>query len=481
MAFYSVGQNNLRVPMSLHAENRQRLCKLLQNQAGGLEKVKNEYIVLEGGPATSFHSSDAEPLFVQESFFHWAFGVYEPDYFGVIKIEDGTAYLFGPKLPESYLIWLGHIASLEEIKQKYAVDAAFYVEDLLNFLKEKQGKLHVLNGFNTDSGIEHKPASFSGIEQFEVDKTKLYQAMVNCRQIKSQAELEVLRYANRIASEAHKSVMKSCKPGMHEYQLESIFSHYIYFNGGCRRTSYTSICASGENSSILHYGHAGAPNDKQIKDGDMMLMDMGAAYHRYPSDITCSFPANGKFTPEQKFVYEVVLTAQKKVLSILKPGVCWFDMHLLTNQIICEEFLKADLLKGTVEELMENNISSFFFPHGLGHFLGLDVHDVGGYESGEQRSQKLGYKSLRTNKVLKEGMLITVEPGVYFIRSLLEKAINDETTSRFFNKEKITKFLDSNFGGVRIEDNVYITADGIENLTNCPRTVEEIEQFMTSN
>ena len=136
---------------------------------------------------------------------------------------------------------------------------------------------------------------------------------------------------------------------------------------------------SGINSAVLHYGHAGAPNDKKIAESDLCLFDMGGEYYCYASDITCTFPANGKFTPEQRFVYEAVLKANRAVLSAVKPGVSWVDMHLLAERIELEEMKKEGLLVGDVDEMLENRIGAIFFPHGLGHFLGIDTHDVGGY------------------------------------------------------------------------------------------------------
>jgi len=266
---------------------------------------------------------------------------------------------------------------------------------------------------------------------------------------------------------------------MTEYQIEALFLYEIYYNGGCRNCSYTCICASGVNSATLHYGHAAAPNNKELKDGDMVLLDMGAEYHCYASDITRTYPINGKFTQDQKEVYESVLAAQEGVLKAMKPGVSWKDMHTLATEIICEQLKKHGFLKGDVQEMMKNHIGALFFPHGLGHFLGIDTHDAGGYPEGTERIKQPGYKSLRTLRELKEGMVITVEPGIYFIESELEPALKDSVKSQFLVAEKIQRF--KNFGGVRLEDNVIVTKDGVENMTQIPKTVVEIEEWMAGN
>uniref|UniRef100_A0A182M1T8 Peptidase M24 domain-containing protein n=1 Tax=Anopheles culicifacies TaxID=139723 RepID=A0A182M1T8_9DIPT len=293
------------------------------------------------------------------------------------------------------------------------------------------------------------------------------------RVIKSPAEIEVLRYVARVSSDAHKAVMKFMKPGVHEYQAEAEFLRHSYAVGGCRHVSYTCICGAGTNSAILHYGHAGSPNDCAVQDGDMCLFDMGANYGGYAADITCSFPANGKFTEDQKLVYNAVLAARDAVCGAAREGVSWIDMHLLANRVMLEELRKGQLLQGDVDEMMEAGLNAIFQPHGLGHFLGLDVHDVGGYLPGcPERSTKAGVNRLRTARTLKAGMYLTIEPGCYFIEPLLNKAHSDPSLSKFLVKENLDRFR--NFGGVRIEDDVLITKTGIENFTFVPRTISPV-------
>ena len=208
----------------------------------------------------------------------------------------------------------------------------------------------------------------------------------------------------------------------------------------------------------------------------MCLFDMGGEYFRYASDITCSYPANGKFTEFQKVIYNAVLKSGIDVMAAMKPGVSWPAMHLLSDKVHCEELLAAGVLKGSIDDLMSNNIGALFQPHGLGHFMGIDTHDVGGYPKGVERGTQAGLKSLRCGRVLEAGMCITVEPGIYFIPAILEPACEDPAKAQFLNVELIKANL--GFGGVRIEDNVILTEDGIELLTDVPRTVEDIEAFM---
>lgn len=350
---------------------------------------------------------------------------------------------------------------------------------MCNILKNVQPSsiLLTLKGMNTDSNLETIEACFKGIDQFKVNNTVLHDHMAELRVFKTPEEIEIMRYTNKISSEAHIEVMRSIRPGMTEYQLESIFRHYCYYNGGARHVAYTSICCSGINGAIIHYGHAAAPNDKTVNDGDMCLFDMGCEYYCYSSDITCSFPANGKFTPEQRFVYEAVLKANRAVLKAAKPGVSWRDLHILAERVELEEMKAYGLLTGDVDEMLNARLGYTFMPHGLGHLLGINVHDVGGYlNTCPERSTEPGLQKLRTNRILEAGMVVTVEPGLYFVEAQLRKARQDPILSKMINWEMVDKF--KHFGGVRIEDDVLITETGIELLTQVPRTVEEIEAVM---
>uniref|UniRef100_A0A8C5MK65 Xaa-Pro dipeptidase n=1 Tax=Leptobrachium leishanense TaxID=445787 RepID=A0A8C5MK65_9ANUR len=471
--WFWLGNETLKVSAALFALNRRRLCERLRNNA---DISKGAIVLLQGGVQSQRYCTDTDVLFRQESFFHWTFGVTEADCFGAIDVDSGKSILFVPKLPENYAVWMGKIHPPEHFKGKYAVDEVLYTVDIASALSAKKPSvLLTLRGVNTDSGSVCKEASFEGISQFNVNNALLHPEIVECRVFKTDMELEILRYTNRVSSDAHKAVMKAARLGMKEYELESVFLHYCYARGGMRHTSYTCICGSGDNSSILHYGHAGAPNDKTLTDGDI-LFDMGGEYYCYSSDITCSFPANGKFTADQSAVYEAVLRASRAVMKAVKPGVAWPDMHRLADRVQLEELKKIGILKGDVDDMIKAHMGAVFMPHGLGHFLGIDVHDVGGYPEGVNRIELPGLKSLRTARELQERMVLTIEPGIYFIDHVLDQALNDPAQSCFINNEVLQRFR--GFGGVRIEDDIAVTANGMELLTCVPRTVEEIEAHM---
>ncbi|MBN3290795.1 PEPD dipeptidase, partial [Polypterus senegalus] len=208
----------------------------------------------------------------------------------------------------------------------------------------------------------------------------------------------------------------------------------------------------------------------------MCLFDMGGEYYCYSSDITCTFPANGSFTTDQRAIYEAVLKSSRAVMAAIKPGVSWPDMHRLADRIHLEELTKIGILQGNVDEMVKVHLGAIFMPHGLGHLLGIDVHDVGGYPEGVERINLPGLKNLRTARLLQERMVLTIEPGIYFIDHVLDKALADPAQSCFIKNEVLQRFR--GFGGVRIEDDIAVTSTGMELLTCVPRTVEEIEAFM---
>lgn len=464
------------VPMALHAENRRRLVERLR-RLPALPTPSRAVVLLQGGEQQNEYDTDRELPFYQESFFQYLFGVREPGFYGAVDVATGKATLFMPRLPESWGVWMGKIQPPSHFLARYEVDEVRYVDEMAEALKTAgEPTLLLLSGKNSDSGSSAQPAAFPGIDTFATDTTRLHRELVECRVIKSDLEIALLRKINDISSAAHLAVMRACRPGMREFELESLFLHETYSRGGCRFTAYTCICGCGPHSATLHYGHAGAPNDGRLADGDLFLNDSGAEFHGYASDITCTFPVNGRFTDDQRRIYEAVLAANRAVQAAMKPGVAWPEMHRLAERVIAERLLAAGLLRGTVPELMAAHVPALFMPHGLGHLMGLDVHDVGGYPEGTSRIDEPGIRSLRCGRALEAGMVITVEPGIYFIDAILDPALADPKTAPYLVPEVLARFR--GFGGVRIEDDVLVTATGSENLTKVPRDVDDIERVM---
>lgn len=282
-----------------------------------------------------------------------------------------------------------------------------------------------------------------------------------------------MRKAAQITGNAHISLMKSVKNLSSELQLHALFE-YECFRFGAQFQAYTPIVAAGKNAATLHY----IKNNLEIADrNQFLLVDAGCELNCYASDVTRTYPMSGKFTGIHKTIYEIVLKCQLAVLEKLGPGIEYESLHRLAYREICIGLKNAGILVGSIEEMISNHIPALFFPHGLGHFLGLDVHDVGGYPEGVERIQEPGIRYLRMRRTLEPGMVVTIEPGVYFIDALLDPAVLDPTVNKFLNLEVLKEFR--SIGGVRIEDDCVITEQGHENLTGwIPKTIQEIESVM---
>jgi len=478
--FFSMGLATAKVYFSMHAENRSKLCAAMGAKGHGAGCV-----LLRGGAAGMRHDSDHELLFRQESWFNWAFGVLEPDWSGAIDLETGEATLFMPRLPASFAVWMGAILPPSFFRERYGVDRVLFGDARDAWISARYGEasVHVLYGKNSDSGTFSAPAVLAAAAPAAsptIVRDALYPVFAYCRVVKSAAELELMRYVSKVTSEAHVAVMRAAKPGMAEYQLESLFQHHIYTNGGCRRVAYTNICACGPNSAVLHYGHAGAPNDRIVGEGDMALIDMGAEYHCYCSDITCSYPIRGTFDATQRWVYNAVLDAQRAVMGAMKPGADWAALHRLAERTILAALLEQGVLVGDLDEIVDAKCGAIFLPCGMGHLIGCDTHDVGGYLDDtpprNMTASGMGIAKLRTARILEEGMLLTVEPGLYFIDALLDTALASATQAQFFVAERVDALR--SFGGVRLEDVVAVTSTGIANYTLTPRTCAEVESVM---
>ena len=411
------------------------------------------------------YGTDYEFPFRQESNFWYLTGVNEPDYHLILDLKTQKYHLFAPKRDSLFAVWHGRIRSPEETKTEYEPDHLHFDSELPKMFKElKPDIVYCLD--------EEQAEYLEGLDRsLKIDAESLSEAIAYCRCIKTEWELDQLREASRINSLAHVEVLKALKPGMYEYELKALFD-YHQVRLGLQQDAYNGIHASGPNSAILHY----TDNDRKMNSGELFLIDAGFELYGYSSDFTRTYPVNGKFTGDQAAIYQTVLNAQKSVIEAIKPGVKMEDLHMLAAHIVVTGLKDIGLLKGSVDDLMENDIFALFFPHGLGHFLGLDTHDVGGFPKGVERFERPGLRFLRARRELLAGMVITVEPGIYFIPALLKPALEDGEKSAFLNAVNIEKLYD--FGGVRIEDNLIITENGIENLTDVPKEIKEIEDIM---
>jgi Xaa-Pro dipeptidase len=442
----------------MHHLHREKLFSLFDDDQNGV-------VFIQGADTMYRYGTDYEFPFRQESNFWYLTGANEAECALVLDLKKEEYHLFVPERDAQYAVWHGYVKSQEKYFHEYKPDHLHYMNDLL----------HVLNELvpETVFCLNEEQAEF--IEDldrgFRVDTESLADALTYCRVDKTDWELNQMREACRVNDLAYLKVMKTIKPGMFEYELKAVFNK-VQIENGLMQDAYNGIFAGGVNASILHY----TDNNAIINDGDLFLMDAGFECNGYAADYTRTFPANGKFTPIQAGIYQTVLDAQNAVIEAVEPGVKMEDLHMMAAKIMMEGLLKMDIIRGSIDEILENNIFALFFPHGLGHFLGLDTHDVGGYPKGVDRIDRPGIKFLRARRELLPGMVVTIEPGIYFVPAVLKPATEDPEKNKFLNIDKVKSLL--NFGGVRIEDNIAVTETGHENLTNVPKEIAEIEALM---
>ena len=441
----------------MHHKHRSKLYSLFS-------QTQQSIIFLEGAKIMYRYQTDYEFAFRQESNFWYVSGVNEPDCAAILDIDSKEFHLFVPKRDVQYAVWYGYVKSLDQYQSEYSPDHVHYMDELHEVVKKlKPSIVFCLN--------ESSQERFSYEPELTTNSEALIEALNDARVIKTEEELECLRIASQVNNEAYKRVIKSWKPGMYEYQAKAIFTE-VQISNGLQQDAYNGIYASGPNSAILHY----VSNTRQTQDGELLLIDAGFEYQGYAADFSRTFPVNGRFSAHQAALYDTVLSAQKQVIEAIKPGVRMEDLHMMSASTMMEGLLDMGIVKGSLNSIMEANIFALFFPHGLGHFLGLDTHDVGGYPKGMERIDRPGIFYLRARRELEAGMVVTVEPGIYFIPALLEPALKNPSKQMFLNTEKIHQLMD--FGGIRIEDDIVVTENGYENLTHIAKERDEIERLM---
>lgn len=458
------------VSTEMFKENRQKIVVELNNK-----NFSEGFAFFQGGSNIQIYDTDCEYLFRQESTFMYLFGINEPCCYGAICLANSKSYLFIPRLNESYEVWQGHIKTPDEYKNIYDVDHVYYSDEIEIVLLSENNNLFVMSDKNKISGNQIQEVKFNGIEKFIINDTILYNIVCNCRAIKTQRELNLMRFINLITVEAHMYVMQQAKYCKVEKDLEAEFLYYIERVYGCRYVSYTCVCCTGKNSAILHYGHAGAPLSRKINKQEILLLDMGAEYYGYDSDITSSYPSDGKFTDLQANIYNAVLETQRLIESNIKAGVSWTYLQKICKMSILEHLIKLEIVlqrDKTLEDLIDLKISDIFFPHSFGHYLGLDTHDV--REGYPQYDQNVNSPTSR-DILLKANMVITNEPGIYFIDKLIENALNNPNQSIYLNIDVLNKYRE--FGGVRLEDDIVVLDNCCENMTVNAGLIKEIDQI----
>lgn len=417
----------------------------------------------------------------QDSSFLYFFGINQPGIHAICDIDAGTDTLYGDDLTVDDIIWMGEHPTMSELAAKVGVEKTSPSESLANDVRQalKSGrKIHILPPYRGDHHIFLSKLFESTVD--EVDSYvsgELIKAVVELRSVKDEFEIAEIEKAVDVAAIMHTTAMKMGFPGNFERELAGAIEGISLSHGG--PVSYPVILSM--DGQILHnHDHS-----QELVEGRLVVNDSGAETDmNYASDITRTFPVGGKFTQRQKDIYDIVLKANMDAIEGTAPGVRNLDLHLGAAKTIAAGLKDLGVLNGQVDDIVAAGAHALFFPHGLGHMLGLDVHDMEnlgenyvGYDEKVDRSEDFGLAFLRFGKQLKTGFVFTIEPGCYFIPPLIAQWKKDGKHKDFINYSKAEEYLD--FGGVRIEDDVLVTDDGYRVLgTPIPKTTEEVEETM---
>ncbi|KAK6341340.1 hypothetical protein TWF696_008418 [Orbilia brochopaga] len=420
--------------------------------------LKTGTIYLESQKSRLEEDKDQEAPFHQRRYFFYLSGCTLPNCYVTYDVAKDHLTLFIPPIDPEEVMWSGLPLDVDGAKTKFDIDDAKYSDDLEAALT---GEILAI------------PEQVSERVSANVKLSKdLKTAIDECRVYKDDYEVALIRHANEISGIAHEELMKAVKSCKFEYELEALWQENC-IKRGARRQAYESIIAAGSNAATLHY----IKNDDSFAGKLNILIDAGCEFNTYASDITRVFPLNGTFTKESKDIYSIVLKMQKDSLAMIKPGVLWDTIHETVHKILIQGFLDLGIFRnGTVDEILAARTSCAFLPHGLGHHMGMDTHDTGGHPNYEDPDPM--YRYLRVRIPLKERAVITVEPGIYFCEFIIRPYLNDPKHNRYIDTAVLDKYWA--VGGVRLEDDVLVTSDGYENLTNVVKEIADVEKLVNS-
>jgi len=448
-----------------------------------LKKDVSTGLILILGNNESPMNYPANPYpFRQDSNFLYFFGIDKPGFIGLIDIDENKDFLFGEDFTIDDIIWMGPQPYVRELADEVGIkntgDLSHIKEKIDNAIL-KGRKIHFLPTYRAENTLiieELLGISNNNIKNYASEE--LIRAVISQRSVKSKEEIAEIEKALGISYEMYKAIMNTAKPGKYERELvgeiEGIISSF-----GSHYSFPTILTINGETLHNHFHGN-------KLTKNRLLIIDSGAeSPEHYASDITRTFPVGGKFFSKQKDIYEIVLESQLCAIKSLKPGERYRDIHLKVAEIIAQGMKDLGLMKGNVTDAVEKGAHALFFPHGLGHMMGLDVHDMEdlgedlvGYDDTVKRSDQFGLAYLRLAKKLKPDYVFTVEPGIYFIPALIDQWSSEKRHKEYINYSKVEKF--KGFGGIRIEDDVLVTNNGYRVLGRkaIPKSVKEIEELM---
>lgn len=447
-----------------------------------LRKLMPDGIILLPGNSEAAYNYPANTYtFRQDSNFSYFFGLENPDFVGVIDVENGIDYLFGNDFEIDDIIWMGPQPKVAELAAKVGVKNSAPLGELVVFINnaiQKQRQTHFAPAYRAETSLQL--AGLLGISPLRIRdyaSMALIEAIVKLRSIKTDIEIAEIEKAIGTAWHMFTTGMRMAHPGRKEQEIAGAMEGISISHG--RPVSFPVILSI--DGQILHNHH----HENVLEEGRMLVMDAGAETSlNYCSDITRTVPVGGKFSQKQREIYEIVLQANLNSIAATKPGVFYKDCHLVAAETIASGLKDLGLMKGDVKAAVAAGAHALFFPHGLGHMLGMDVHDMEGlgqiyvgYDNEIQPSKQFGTAYLRLGRCLQPGFVLTNEPGIYFIPELIDMWKAENKHAEFLNYDKIEEYR--NFGGIRIEDDILVTADGHRVLGKpIPKTVAEIEEVM---
>ena len=439
--------------------------------------LKKGFVLFLGHQNSPMNFSHNAYRFVQETNFLYYVGVDLPNCACLIDIENNKTIFYMKETTIHDIIWIGKTKSIQSWGHDTGADIIKDISKLNSDLKNKKNVMYPPQ-FRSKNKIQiHELLNVPLKKVEKKSSVKLINAIIKQRSIKSHEEISEIKNALEITNLIHLKSMTTTQPGKYEYEIVSEMEKIIKDHSV--ELAYPIIFT--KNGQILH----NSIYNNKIEKNNLLLNDSGAnSKLHYASDITRTFPANGKFSTKQKEIYLIVKEMQEAVLAELKPGVNFKDMHKLSAYIGIKGLKELGLLKGSCEEALDAGVYGLFYPHGLGHMLGLDVHDMEslgedlvGYNEESKREVEFGITFLRLGKKLEKGFCITVEPGIYFIPELFQQWKKNKKHIDFINYEKFENYLD--FGGIRIEDNILIQDKKSENLSKfIIKEIDEIESIM---
>ncbi len=452
----------------------------IQRRALLKKQIKGGIALFLANNEAPINYADNTYHFRQDSTFSYFFGLNNPGFAAVIDFDEGKEIIFGNDFTINDIVWMGPQPTVKELAAKCGITNTKPYDDLAAYLKDMVRcgrKIHFLPQYRHDNVLT--VSKLLGIDPFRIDEyvsVNLMKAIIALRSVKSKEEIDEIEKAISISYEMHTAAMRFTKAGMVEQEISGFVEGIALSMGS--GTSFPIIFT--KNGQTLHNHFHG----NILGDGDLVIHDSGAETEElYASDITRTFPVSGKFTSKQKEIYEIVLKANLEAIKMTKPGITNKAVHLKAATVIAQGLKDLGLMKGNINEAVKNGAHALFFPHGLGHLMGMDVHDMEnfgehytGYDEKNIRSTQFGLKSLRYGKTLVPGNVMTIEPGLYFIPQLIDMWKAEKKFSEFINYDKVNKYRD--FGGVRIEDDVLVTKTGSRVLgVPIPKTVDEVEEI----